>query len=403
MRILHILDHSLPLQSGYVFRTLGIFRGQAAMGWHPVGLTTPRHSAPSDADCETFRGWRFHRTPAPRLRGPAIGDLAQMRATYQRILAVAAEEKPEILHAHSPALNAWPAVMAGRRLGLPVVYEIRAFWEDAAVDAGTTRAGSLRYRLTRWLETTAARRVDGLAAICEGLRADLGARAGLNADEIGLSPNAVEVERHPPIAARDGALSAELGIGDAPVVGFIGSFYAYEGLDLLIAAFPAMGAAIPGLRLILVGGGPEEARLKAMAAPYGDAVLFTGRVPNEQVRRYYSLIDLLCYPRRSSRLTETVTPLKPLEAMAMTRPFLASDIGGHRELIKDGVTGLLCPPDDAAALAAAAIAALTAPDSQRAAMLEAGRRYVETERSWESVAQRYKDIYARARAKHALR
>ena len=283
-----------------------------------------------------------------------LNQWAVIDDTRRRIEQVAERTRPDILHAHSPCLNGIAALQAGRKLGIPVVYEMRASWEDAAVDHGTTQEGSLRYRLSRALETWTLRRAEAVTTICEGLRKDILAR-GIPAERVTVIPNAVNPEAFPLIGAPDPELEARLGLGDAFTLGFIGSFYGYEGLDTLLEAMPAILEFEPGARVLLVGGGLEEERLKAQAAALGiaDRVVFTGRVPHAEVTRYYSLVDLLVFPRKSIRLTETVTPLKPLEAMAQGRLLIASDVGGHRELIRDGVTGRLFRPDDPAALAAA--------------------------------------------------
>jgi len=249
-------------------------------------------------------------------------------------------------------LNAIPALRVGKRLGIPVVYEVRAFWEDAAVDHGTTREGSLRYRLTRRLETHALRRAAHVFTICEGLRSDIVAR-GIPPEKVTVIPNAVDVSSFELGGEPDAGLRRQLGLDNCAVVGFIGSFYAYEGLDLLLDALPGMLAVLPDVRVLLVGGGPQEEALKAQARRLGiaDKVVFTGRVPHAEVQRYYDLIDVLAYPRHSMRLTELVTPLKPLEAMAQGRLLVASDVGGHKELIRHGETGLLFRAGDAASLA----------------------------------------------------
>src|SRR5205814_6982136 len=178
MRILHILDHSLPLQSGYVYRTLGIVNQQRALGWEPVLLTSGKHYAPGPPR-ERIGEWEFLRTPKPTGAAatlPGIGELTIVRDLGRRLDEVVAEVKPDILHAHSPVLNALPALRAGRRHGLPVVYEVRAFWEDARVsDSVQSRAG-LRYHATRYLETRAMRRADAVITICHGLSGDVIAR-----------------------------------------------------------------------------------------------------------------------------------------------------------------------------------------------------------------------------------
>ena len=319
-----------------------------------------------------------------------------MRATEARLLQLARALQPDLIHAHSPLLNAYPASHVGRRLGIPVVYEIRAFWEDAAVDHGSTNEGSLRYRLTQWLETRAVRQADRVVTICEGLRQDLVAR-GIPAEKIGVVPNAVDAEAFVPGGEPDPELRARLGLTGKRVLGFIGSFYAYEGLDLLLAALPQLLAVDPDIRVLLVGGGPQEANLKAQAQALGvaDKVVFTGRVPHREVNRYYDQIDLLVYARHPMRLTELVTPLKPLEAMAQQRLFIASDVGGHRELIRDGETGLLFRAGDVGALARRALDALDLADGG-ARLRAAGRRFVESERNWPRTVANYREIYGRA-------
>jgi PEP-CTERM/exosortase A-associated glycosyltransferase len=398
MRILHILDHSLPLHSGYTFRTLAILREQRALGWETVQLTTPRQG-PTEARAETVDGWTFHRTPfAPGAwsRLPVVGRyLEEMRATARRIETLVAELRPDVLHAHSPVLNALPALAVGRRCGLPVVYEMRASWEDAAVDHGSTREGSVRYRLSRALETYALKRADAVTTICEGLRNDIVAR-GVDPNAVTVIPNAVDVASFAFDAPADTGLRRALGLDDATVVGFAGSFYGYEGLDLLLEAAALLGAQRPELRVLLVGGGPQEANLKAQAQRLGiaDRVIFAGRVPHAEVQRYYNLIDVLAYPRRSIRLTEIVTPLKPLEAMAQGRIFVASDVGGHRELVRDGETGHLFRAGDARALAHAIDALLRARGDWPRIKRQA-RRFVESERTWAKSVARYDSVYRR--------
>jgi PEP-CTERM/exosortase A-associated glycosyltransferase len=318
-----------------------------------------------------------------------------MKQVERRLLEVARQVRPHLLHAHSPVLNALPALRVGRQLGIPVVYEVRAFWEDAAVDHGTTTEGSLRYRLTRRLETHALKQADHVFTICEGLRGDIVAR-GLPADGVTVIPNAVDIDAFEPGGQPDEALKARLGLAGTTVVGFIGSFYAYEGLDLLLQAVPALRVRRPEVRVLLVGGGPQEAALKAQAATLGlsNTVVFTGRVPHTEVQRYYDLVDVLAYPRHPMRLTELVTPLKPLEAMAQGRVLLASDVGGHRELIRDGDTGYLFRAGQVDALVQGLDRVLSAR-ADWAKVRAAGRRFVEQERNWGVSVANYRPVFER--------
>jgi len=409
LRVLHVLDHSIPLHSGYTFRTAALLRGQRALGWETRHITSPKHQidAAKDAptDTQTVDGLQFFRTPLPTglLAGlPVLNQWALMQALEQRLEVVARQERPHILHAHSPVLNALPALHVGRRLGIPVVYEVRAFWEDAAVDHGTTTEGSLRYRLTRGMETRALRRADHVFTICEGLRRDIVGR-GIGAERVTVIPNAVDIEAFEVGGVADEALKAQLGLAGHRVVGFIGSFYAYEGLDLLLQAMPAVLARAPDVRVLLVGGGSQEAALKAQAAALGiaDKIVFTGRVPHAQVQLYYDLVDVLAYPRHSMRLTDLVTPLKPLEAMAQGRLLVASDVGGHQELIRHDVTGVLFKAGDAAALAAALVGLMARP-ADWPALRAAGRRFVETERNWAISVAGYPAVYQRLAGRQAV-
>ena len=189
------------------------------------------------------------------------------------------------------------------------------------------------------------------------------------------------------------------------MLGFAGSFYGYEGLDLLLDAVPTLLRRHPNLRVLLVGGGPQDAALRSQAVRLGiqDRVVFVGRVPHAQVQAHYDLIDVLVYPRRSMRLTELVTPLKPLEAMAQGRLLVASDVGGHRELIRDGETGRLFPAGSADALAAAVLRLLD-DHSDWDRIRRAGRHFVESERNWTRSVARYIDVYGRVlpQARQAL-
>jgi PEP-CTERM/exosortase A-associated glycosyltransferase len=398
-RILHVLDHSLPLHSGYTFRTRAILKAQEAAGLDVRGITSQRHNceaplAPGAPAEETADGLIFHRTPGTPSGPVMVSELREMAALSSSIQTLGKQWRPDIIHAHSPALCGGGALRAARALGVPLVYEIRAFWEDAAVGNRTGHEGSAKYHLTRSLETQIASRADAVFTICQGLRDDLITR-GISPGKIGVMPNGVDLTMFGNPPPRDEALAHELGLKpDTPLIGYIGSFYAYEGVDDLIAAMPILRAAQPDARLLLVGAGEMDAEWRAAAArlPEPEAVIFTGRVPHTQVERYYSLIDVLAYPRKASRLTNLVTPLKPLEAMAQRRIVAASDVGGHRELIKHGETGFLFAPGDPAACAEALAEMLETRGQWEAVRLRAVE-HVRSRHDWARNVRRYLDVY----------
>ncbi|MFC5582152.1 TIGR04063 family PEP-CTERM/XrtA system glycosyltransferase [Rhodanobacter terrae] len=395
LRILHVLDHSLPLHSGYTFRTLSILGQQRALGWETFQLTGPKQGGDQERE-ERIDDWMFYRTPpasglAAKL--PLVAYRYLMKALQARLAEVVEAVRPDIIHAHSPVLNAFPALAVGRSAGIPVVYEVRAFWEDAAVDQGTAREWGPRYRLTRALETRALQRADAVTTICDGLRGDMLER-GIPADKITVIPNAVNLSQFQFRVTADRELMQKYGLAPGSTLGFAGSFYAYEGLDILLRAMPLVLRAVPQARLLLLGGGPQEADLRALAADLGleGVVHFTGRVPHSEMTRYYSAMDVMVYPRVSMRLTDLVTPLKPLEAMAMGKLVVASDVGGHRELMRDGHNGHLFPAGSNEALACCLTKLLQAPETWHEVITH-GREYVASERSWNSSVERYRAVY----------
>jgi len=398
MRILHVLDHSIPLQSGYTFRTRNILLQQRALGWETCHVTSPKHYGSEGRKEEEVDGLLFYRSEAVQGmvgRLPVVNQLAVVRQLEKRLDGLVKHLKPDVIHAHSPALNGLAALRVGCKYGIPVVYEVRAFWEDAAVDHGTSRAGGMRYRLTRALETYVLQHADAVTTICQGLKTDIAGR-GIPEALITVIPNAVDAAAFTMGRQRDAELAGQLGLADNQVLGFIGSFYSYEGLDLLLHAMPAILDTKPEMRLLLVGGGPQEAYLKLLTAELQlqDRVIFAGRVPHEQVQCYYDLVDVFVYPRLQMRLTELVTPLKPLEAMAQGKLVVASDVGGHRELIRAGETGELFSAGDPKALAESVLALLEQSDDWERRR-QFGRRFVENDRNWPASVRRYAPVYAR--------
>ena len=393
MKILHVFDHSLPIQDGYSYRSMNILLNQRALGWETVHVTSAKHI--SEKSVEKVAGLKFYRTRPIKIfsRLPILRQLGIVISLRERLFSIVDEERPDIIHVHSPSLNGLAAVGVAKKYHIPLVYEVRAFWEDAAVDQETCRQGDLRYRLTAYSESHVLRQANAVTTICEGLRQEM-IKRGIEENKITVIPNGVDVGRYTYDKPRDVELAQSLNLEGKLVLGFIGSFYAYEGLDLLLESFPAISAALPDARLLIVGGGLEEENLKQQARELQieEKVVFTGRVPHDQVEKYYSLIDLACFPRHSLRLTETVTPLKPLEAMAMGRICVASDVGGHNELIRDGETGFLFRTGDVKSLVDV-VSRIAGEKERWGSMRSAGRRFVEEERTWTKSISNYIPIY----------
>lgn len=394
-RVLHVLDHSLPTQTGYTYRTLSILRAQRLLGWETFHLTSPKQAGSPVLE-ESVDGWHFFRTPGrpvwPDM--PGWRDLGAAHATLRRLDELVRRLRPTVIHAHSPLLNGYPALWVGWRHRLPVIYEVRAFWEDAAVDQGTAKVGDARYQLTRTLETGLMRRADAVVAICDGLRRDIEAR-GLAVDKLTVVPNVVDSDSLTRSNHSNSQLRQRFALGhDAFVLGFIGSFYHYEGLEFLIREVAPLFRSRPNLRLLLIGGGPAESDLRAEveALRLSGQIIFAGRVPHRDIAACYDLIDVLVYPRLPLRLTELVTPLKPLEAMAAGRIVVASDVGGHRELIQDRRNGFLFPAGNGNALRST-LESVMRDRSDLRSIGENARADVSLHRSIERMARDYATAY----------
>jgi len=400
MKVLHILDHSLPYFSGYSFRSDYIINAQMRMGLHPVALTSPKHED-FNRECETIDGVDYHRLRWPGFTTPLrkISLLSQafcLTALTKEIRRLAEALKVDVIHAHSPATNGLAASQVARDANLPVVYELRYYDEDAAASRGKTSHNSLRYRLTRRLEQSVLEKATRVTTISKALRADLISR-GVDPGRIFEIPNGVDTNFFQPIDA-DAELIARYNLAGKTTIGFIGSFYFYEGLEHLLDAMILLLAKRSDVKLLLVGEGEADRMLrKRIPGQLWEHFIFTGKVAHAEAPRYYSVMDILVYPRVSSRLTELTTPLKPLEAMAMEKVVVGSDVAGMRELLNDGETGFLVEPGNPRALAKRLLS-LVESATVRRAMGERAREFVLRERDWEKIVSYYLSVYREAMA-----
>ena len=392
MKVLHVLDSSAPMIAGYSSRSRAIVNTQVELGLDPVVLTSIRHRNDAGLEMEIIDGVRHYRTLRPS--APQRIPLLEMARLYQRTVEIARQEKVELIHAHSPILAGIPAWLAARRLGLKCIYEMRSLWEDAAAEKGEIDPRSTRYRLIRGAETFLMRRVDAVACICEGLRRDVAAR-GIDAHKLHVVPNGVDPARFV-ARQRDADTARRLGLEGKTVVGYIGTFFGFEGVvDLVRAIAKIVKSGRDDVAGLIVGRGATYEACRETAAELGveAQIVHPGHVDPDEVESMYSVLDILVYPRRQFRITELVTPLKPLEAMAMEKAVIGSDVGGIAELIADEKTGLLFRSGDVDDLARQ-ILRLVDDAALRQEFGHTARRWIETERDWRSIVPTYSHIYA---------
>ncbi len=401
LRVLHVLDHSWPVHTGYSIRSLHLIAAQRRLGLRPQALTGPLQMVDDPNAVETVvENVSYRRTPfrgkfsewAISRRRPILRETTVVRLLRNRILELIANEPIDLIHAHSPALCGLGALQAARSNGIPFVYELRAFWEDATVDQEKTIARSLRYWLSRKLENYVVHRSDAVVGIAQSILDELKNR---KVDPVKLFhvSNGVDIEKFFPVP-RDESLAAKLGLGREPVLGFIGSLYRWEGVAWLVQAVAELRRRGTACKLLIVGDGEEMHAVREAVRQFNAQgfIQVLGRVPHGDIERYYSVVDVLVYPRHSIRLTELVTPLKPLEAMALGKAILGSNVGGIRELVEPEKTGILYRADNVDDFCVQA-KRLLADANLRRKLSEEAREFILREKDWNVVAQRYIDVY----------
>lgn len=405
-RICYILHNSLPFSSGgYATRSQGIALGLQHAGYDVVTLTRPGFPLDMKPDMDpagipadtVIDGLRYVRVLKPLKQGSRVKQSDGGVLTDPYILAAAdaltqqfRTLRPSVVMAASNYLTALPALIAARRLDLPFIYEVRGFWEITSMSRNPAYAKTVEYVVEQMMETGLAARADHVFTLTTPMREELVAR-GVPADNLDLLPNSCDPTRFNPLV-RDDALASRLGIpADVPVIGYVGTFVDYEGLEDLAAACARLKGDGIAFRLLLVGNenvsgadmGPimREILRIAQEAGFQDWLTMPGRVPHEDVERYYSLIDIAPFPRKPWPVCEMVSPMKPLEAMAMTKAVLVSNVRALTEMIQEDHTGLSFEKGNVDSLTER-LKQLIASPSLRARLGANGRTWVEQERTW---------------------
>jgi glycosyltransferase involved in cell wall biosynthesis len=398
--ILHIVTDALPaVSAGYTIRTQEITVAQRAAGLDPHVVT--RIGFPVTAGVidgrrlVTVDGVPYHRL-LPLVMPGRADTIAEQH--LKRAAELVKDVQPSVLHAASNYSNALIALALRDATRIPVVYEVRGFWEDTwlsrhAATAAADLRQSDRYVRTRALETHCMLAADLVVTLGEAMRDEIAER-GVDPRNIVIVPNGVSAEFLRPLPDAT-QLRKDLGFrAGEHVVGLVSSLVAHEGIGSLLEAVKILNDRGVPARALIVGDGPERGALQRQAAQLGLDAVFTGRVPMSRVRDYHAVLDVFVVPRTPDRVCQLVTPLKPVEAMASGLPVVVSAVKALGEVVRDKVTGLLVPPLDPGALADALQLLLEHPELRRELGGNA-REQVARDRTWEHNAARYRDAYAR--------
>lgn len=399
--------HSAPTynSNGYSVRTQGVATGIRDSGTdvvvvtrsgYPWDTTTHVEKPAKERTLHELDGVGYVHIPGPNLVATPFDHY--VLATADAFVREARVTRPSLIHAASNFRTALPALIAARRLGVPFVYEVRGFWELSEASNRPGWETTPRFSDMVELETLVATESDSVLAITSQIAAEL-ERRGIDGAKITLAANAVDPEQFAPLP-KDEHYAAERRIRtDVPVIGYAGSFVEYEGLDTLLEASSLLTRRGVSHQVVLAGSGAAEGALKSKRDQLGlDTVTFLGRLPITEMPQLISAFDIMPLPRTSSRVTELVSPLKPLEAFASGKAVVFSDVAPHKDLA--GTTeqrGVLFPAGDAEALADR-LEELVADRKRRDELGRAARRWVRDERTWEQLGRTLSGVYAVAAA-----
>lgn len=398
-RVLHMVARSLPHHhAGSTYRTHYTLTAQREAGLDahivtecgfPAEFVTSNGSLPTEIHEEI----EYLRLPE-QFSHPRLDRRFQHH--FEKASDVVADLRPAVLHPHSDFRNAAVALALRERFGTPVLYEVRGFPEEYLPRRPASRMLYERFGMRRKIEAECWRRADKVVTLAEVMKEHIVSK-GVDPAKVEVIPNAVDAERFRPPEVRDEALAARLGIESGEsVIGYVSSLTApYEGIRYLIEAVVHLTRQGRRVRALIVGEGAERPHLMEVAERLGvrDRVIFTGQIGHDRLPAHYSLIDVFVVPRTSEATTELVTPLKPLEAMAMERAVLVSGTRALREMIVEGETGLSFEPDNVADLVAKVESLIDQPERMHE-LGQTARQWVIENRSWTGNAERYREIYA---------
>jgi glycosyltransferase involved in cell wall biosynthesis len=398
--VMHLLKESIPYHvNGFTTRSRYTVQCQREAGFDPFVVTSigfPRKDGFTKFErVETIEGTPYYRIdPGPDYK-PALANDIALSDTAWMAARIGRQRRPSVIHT-STGYRGFETALIGlalrAHLRRPLVYDVRSFHETTWTHDIEWAERGEHYQARHDAEIRSMQLADLVVTIAEGMRGEIIER-GIPETKVFVVPNGVDAKRFTP-AEPSRKLQQKYGLDGRTVIGYISNIdHPREGQEILIEATARLRARGRDVVCLLVGDGQRRKELEelaASAAPGG--VVFTGKVPHEQVRDYYALIDIFVVPRVDERAARLVTPLKPFEAMAMRRPLIVSDLPALAELAKPGERGLVFTPGDSDSLALAVETMLDNPDLARR-LAEEGRRWVLAERTWAANGKRYQDIY----------
>lgn len=406
-RICYVIHNSLPYSSGgYATRGHGLLTALKEQDLDIYAVTRPGY--PHDISQIQVKDIApkniIDQVTYTRLLSPSRRDYSNyeyMLKAVESYKGVFTKDKPQLIIAASNHLDGLPAMFAARELGIPFIYEIRGFWEVTRLSKYPEFEHNPMFAVEKKLEALVAEHADHIFTLTQGMIDELESRGVDTREKITLLPNSCNVERFN-TTSRDLLLTQELEIPpDIAVIGYVGTLVSYEGLDDLAIACSRLKQLGYEFRLLIVGNEnatgqgkgsiTDQVKNIAIEAGFEDWLIMPGRVPFEEVERYYSLIDIAPFPRKAWPVCEMVPPMKTLEALSMKKAVLVSSNKALTEMITHDVNGRIFERGDVEDLTKQMKYLLDNPEKWQA-YGEAGRDFVERERTWKRTAERAKAV-----------
>lgn len=347
--LLYVAASALPYHtSGYTTRTHEVACALRDLELNVHVMTRPgypwdRKDRASDAQSlETWIGevcYRHSKTPANNR--PVLHYALQAAKV---VVEEAARHRVAVIHAASNHVNALPALLAARQLGIPFQYEMRGLWELTRISRQPAYEGSQAYKQGLQLEALVARNADRLFVISEQLSNYVQSNWGVDPARITLLPNCIDPTRITP---------AEAARAEPNTIGYAGSLIGYEALDTLVDAVHALSMCGMVVRVNIVGDGEARGQLEAQVRRLGlaDRIRFFGRMPPDAAREIVSRCALVCIPRKPFKVCQIVPPIKLVEALAMAKPVIVPDLPVFRDELGNSGSGWFFRAGDAQDLA----------------------------------------------------
>lgn len=398
-KVLHVLNTSMPyLSNGYSTRSNYILEAQKSHGISLIALTRP--GFPNDFKKklnfsgeyfkENYKGIDYYRTlPNLFMRLTTFSEYVEKYANV--IAEVARKEKISIIQGTSNYVNGYAALMAAKEIGVPFVYEVRGFWELTSVSKNEKFKGSEEFRLAQEVETFICQNADKVVVISEGLKNEL-IRRGIDKKKIIIIPNGVNLEKFK-VTEINKKFKKLYKKDNVFIIGYIGSIVKYEGLERIIKSLKYLKSqGVRDIRFIVAGDGSYKEELELLSIQFGlkNEVKFLGKISHDEVSDLYSIFDLCIFPRIDSEVTRMVTPLKPLEAMAQEKIVLASNLDAMREIVKEGVNGLIFSNDEELSNM---IREIKESKKSYESLSKNSRRWVSENRNWKIISKQYLKVY----------